>query len=68
MAELIRLGAYKSGSDTKIDEAIKFNHALEAFLAQNIEETTTLDACYDRLAEIFGSAKISSSAPLNVDP
>ena len=57
MAELIRLGAYKRGTDPKIDEAIQFNPALEAFLAQDIEESTAFEACYQRLSEIFGPAK-----------
>ena len=57
MAELIRLGAYRRGTDPKIDEAIQFNPALEAFLAQDIEEATALETCYQRLSEIFGSVK-----------
>jgi flagellum-specific ATP synthase len=34
MAELIRLGAYRAGSDPRIDEAIRYYPALEAFLSQ----------------------------------
>jgi len=52
MAEMIRLGAYRAGSDPRTDEAIAYYPALEAFLAQRKEEAATLDAGYARLAEI----------------
>ena len=51
MAELIRLGAYRRGSDPGVDEAIHFQPALEAFLAQDIEEATDFALCYKRLYE-----------------
>ncbi|NQW00060.1 MAG: FliI/YscN family ATPase, partial [Rhodospirillales bacterium] len=54
MAELIRLGAYRRGSDPQVDEAIRYHDPLEAFLAQEIGEATDLDACYNALAEILG--------------
>ncbi len=34
MAELIRIGAYKNGSNPEVDEAIKYQASLEAFLKQ----------------------------------
>jgi flagellum-specific ATP synthase len=46
MAELIRLGAYRNGSDPKVDEAIKYYPALENFLAQEITDQTDIDTCY----------------------
>lgn len=54
MAELIRLGAYRRGSDLKVDEAIKYHDALEGFLSQTIEENTDLDIGYTQLANILG--------------
>ncbi|MEQ9574750.1 MAG: flagellum-specific ATP synthase FliI, partial [Rhodospirillales bacterium] len=51
MAELIRLGAYRRGSDPKVDEAIKYYDAIEAFLGQEISDVTDLDSCYRLLAE-----------------
>jgi len=54
MAELIRLGAYRRGSDPQVDEAIHYQPALEAFLSQEITEATPLDECYQRLYEILG--------------
>lgn len=54
MAELIRLGAYRRGSDPKVDEAIRYHDQLEEFLAQEIGEATDLDGCYTALADILG--------------
>ncbi len=54
MAELIRLGAYKRGSDPTVDEAIHYYPLLEAFIAQRIEERFGLEACYGELAQILG--------------
>ncbi len=54
MGELIRLGAYKKGSDPGVDEAIHYYPALEALLAQDRSERTTLADTYTRLAEILG--------------
>jgi len=54
MAELIRLGAYRRGTDPKIDEAIHFHDPLENFLNQTISEPADLNECYRRLGEILG--------------
>jgi len=54
MAELIRLGAYRRGTDPQVDESIQYNPQLEAFLSQEIAEANTLDDCYRRLGEILG--------------
>lgn len=54
MAELIRLGAYRQGSDAGVDEAIQYYPAIEAFLAQVKHERTDLAAGYAALAEILG--------------
>ena len=50
MAELIRLGAYRQGSDPRVDEAIHYFPAIEAFLRQSKAEATDLEACYAQLA------------------
>lgn len=54
MAELIRLGAYRRGTDPAVDEAIHYYPALEQFLAQLKSDATTLPDCYARLAEVLG--------------
>ena len=53
MAELIRLGAYRQGSDAQVDEAIRYYPAIEAFLAQAKADRTDLPACYRMLAEVL---------------
>jgi flagellum-specific ATP synthase len=53
MAELIRLGAYRHGSDPEIDRAIDYYPRLEAFLAQAPREQTTLAQGYEQLATIL---------------
>ncbi|MCH8835491.1 MAG: hypothetical protein IH925_06050, partial [Proteobacteria bacterium] len=53
MAELIRLGAYRSGSDAAVDEAIRYYPALEKFLSQTKDEKVDLAACYGMLDEIL---------------
>ncbi|NYZ11830.1 flagellar protein export ATPase FliI [Azospirillum sp. RWY-5-1] len=54
MAEMIRLGAYRRGTDPQVDEAIHFQPALEAFLKQGKREATDLATGYAQLAQIFG--------------
>ncbi len=54
MEELIRLGAYRRGSDPKVDEAIKLYPQLETFLAQHKDENTGIDESFKRLAQIVG--------------
>lgn len=72
MAELIRLGAYRRGSDPQVDEAIHFNPALESFLTQEIEEATGLELCYQRLYEVLGMsdapAEAAAEAPAGEQP
>ncbi len=53
MEELIRLGAYRRGSDAGVDEAIHFNPVLEDFLAQGRDERTSLGEGYAWLARIL---------------
>ena len=53
MAELIRLGAYRQGSDPQVDEAIHYFAGIEEFLRQNKEQSTSLDECYANLAQIL---------------
>ena len=53
MAELIRLGAYRQGSNPEVDEAIHYQAALEQFLAQGKSEHTDLAAGYAALEQIL---------------
>ena len=53
MEELIRIGAYRAGSDAKVDAAIHLNPALERFLGQDKDEATSLDDSFSRLDAIL---------------
>jgi flagellum-specific ATP synthase len=61
MGELIRIGAYKKGSDPKVDEAIQYVDRIESFLHQDKRERTSLDEGYAQLARVldmpWGDAK-----------
>jgi flagellum-specific ATP synthase len=57
MAELIRLGAYKTGTNPEVDAAIALYPRLEAFLAQRKDERVTLGDGYAGLAEIVAPGK-----------
>lgn len=67
MEELIRLGAYRKGSDKKIDEAIEYNELLEKFLNQDPKESNSLKECYEKLGAILGNKK-SAAQPVKVSP
>ena len=54
MAELIRLGAYRKGSDPAVDEALVLYPQIEEFLNQHKEEATMIEEGFERLAEIVG--------------
>ncbi len=54
MAELIRLGAYRRGSDAKVDESIKYYPEIEAFLTQHKNDRTSIDDGFAKLAELLG--------------
>ena len=55
MEELIRLGAYRAGSNAEVDEAISYQPMLEAFLNQSKHDQTTLAQGYEELARILNS-------------
>jgi flagellum-specific ATP synthase len=51
---LINVGAYKKGSDLRIDEAISKREALESFLIQEVEQKVSLDDILKTMGEIAG--------------
>ena len=53
MAELIRLGAYKPGSDPQVDEAIFFYDKLEKFLSQKKQDKVDFATGYKELNNIL---------------
>jgi flagellum-specific ATP synthase len=54
MAELIRLGAYRHGSDPAVDEAIALHEPLENLLRQNVADRANLAEGYAALGQILG--------------
>jgi len=63
MAELIRLGAYRKGSDPAIDEAIRYYPQLEEYLSQKISDVSRFEDGYARLYEILGMPEPEAEAP-----
>jgi len=55
MAELIRLGAYKKGSNREVDEAIFYYPLIEEFLSQNKQDRFSLEQCYELLGNILNT-------------
>jgi flagellum-specific ATP synthase len=52
--DLINVGAYKQGSNSRIDEAISKREVIEKFLVQAIEEKSTVPETLKELGEIAG--------------
>ncbi len=53
MSEMIRLGAYKKGSDSNLDRAIYLYPLIEKFLSQHIDEESNFENDYLELEEIL---------------
>ena len=58
MEELIRIGAYRAGSDPIVDRAIALNPALEGFLTQAKNDVTPLNESFARLEAILNQGMI----------
>jgi flagellum-specific ATP synthase len=56
MAEMIRLGAYRPGSDVNVDRAISLYPHIEAFLSQDRADRSNLQVGYQQLGEVFAGA------------
>ncbi len=54
MEELIKLGAYRKGSDLEVDEAIIRYPHLEDFLGQDKDDNTSVDDGFDMLSSCLG--------------
>ena len=54
MAELIRLGAYRKGSDKAVDESLILYPQIEEFLRQDKDDNTPIADAFKRLAQILG--------------
>ncbi len=59
MSEMIRLGAYKKGSDKDLDEAIEIYPLIENFLSQNISERADVQNDFKDLEKILNTNKLT---------
>jgi flagellum-specific ATP synthase len=59
MAEMIRLGAYRTGSDPLVDQAILKHPEFERFLGQGIDERSRADDAFAALGRILGREPIA---------
>ncbi|GAB4169391.1 MAG: flagellar protein export ATPase FliI [Rickettsiaceae bacterium] len=57
MSEMIRLGAYKKGTDQEVDLAIGYFNKIEQFLSQRPDESCPMEESYKELGEILGIAE-----------
>src|SRR5262249_6944174 len=57
MAELIRIRAYKTGTNQDVDRAVHYYPAIEGFLAQKKDESTNLEGGYANLHAIMDGEK-----------
>jgi flagellum-specific ATP synthase len=55
MADLVRLGAYRAGSDPAVDEAVALAPRIEAVLQQGRDDPAGLEAGFAQLREILGA-------------
>ena len=53
MADMIRLGAYRKGSDPQLDEAILYYPSLEKFLSQEKNERIEIEESYNQLSTLL---------------
>lgn len=53
--DLINIGAYKPGSNPRIDHAVKMYEMLIGFLKQRVEEPSTFEETYHALTSLTGS-------------
>lgn len=54
MAEMIRLGAYRKGTNKAVDEAMTYYGPIEDFLRQGKTDSDTIQTGYAKLAAILG--------------
>src|SRR5690606_12338290 len=52
--DLINIGAYKSGSNPKIDQAIRMEGAIEQMLKQMTDESSSFDESHSQLLGLGG--------------
>ena len=56
MAELIRLGTYRKGTNPNVDEAMYYYPRIEEFMHQTKDDHTDIETCYKLLEEVLAEA------------
>ncbi len=56
MADMVRLGAYRTGTDPAVDEALRLAPAIDDFLRQGKGERTGFDDAFVRLEQVLDGA------------
>jgi flagellum-specific ATP synthase len=51
--DLINIGAYVAGSNSKIDHAIAMIEKINRYLRQDIDETSSFNECVTQLVDLF---------------
>jgi flagellum-specific ATP synthase len=59
--DLIQIGAYASGSDPALDEAIALRDSMQTFLQQDMYESASFDASVADMAEALGQPRGSTT-------
>ena len=54
--DLINIGAYKAGSNPRIDKAIKLHEGINSFLRQSVEDPTDYNQCLRALQMLLVNA------------
>ncbi|CAK6537875.1 MAG: flagellar protein export ATPase FliI [Candidatus Midichloria mitochondrii] len=51
MADMVRIGAYKKGTDKEVDEAIQYYDKICSFISQKYNESEDIKGSYEKLAK-----------------
>lgn len=62
MAEMIRLGAYRSGSDPLVDRAILLHPEFDQFFGQKVDERASSEDTFAALGRILNRAPVAAAA------
>jgi flagellum-specific ATP synthase len=61
--ELIRIGAYRAGTDPAVDASVKFADLAEAFLAQGKRDSLSADEAFAGIFRMLGEAGVKADLP-----
>jgi flagellum-specific ATP synthase len=59
--DLVRIGAYKAGTDPDLDRALRFRPAIRQFLTQTAREQESLDGARTQLVRLAAAMEASEA-------